>query len=1111
MSLWRKLIFRSLQYHARSHLGSLLGVIVASAVLVGALTVGDCVRETLRQLALDRIGRATFALAAQDRFFRAALADDLRPGISNGLAAAVLQLPATAANNDGSARANHVQVLGVDARFWSLAQTPPPFAGNAPGGVVLNQPLARQLGAKIGDSILLHVQKPSSLSLDAPISPQEEVQTGFRLPVAAIVSDAEFGRFGLQANQIAPYNAFVPLGFLQTTVAVEGKANLLLVGGSQDAADLSKLLRDHWTLADADLQTRQVPGGLEIGSERVFLDPPVVEAAASLGPPPGPELLSTYFVNAIRSGQKSTPYSMVTAAGAPLVPADMGDGEIIANQWLAEDLQVKPGDEIDLTYLVPGTARRLEQRQDRFRLRAVVPMEGATADRTLMPDFPGIAKAEKTENWDAGFPIDLTKIRPKDEAYWLKYRGTPKAFVTLKAGRRMWGNRFGDLTAVRFAADKTAAPTIERALITRLDPASIGLFFQPVRQQALAASGQSEDFGGLFIGFSFFLIAAALILLALLFQLGLEKRATEIGILLALGWRPRQVRRCLLAEGAAIAVLGGLAGTAAGLIYARAILYGLSTLWRAAVNTSALRFYVTPTTLLTGSACGVVVSTIVIWLAVRGQTRRPARELLEQGNEMESQAGSSKPRRRFAGVIAIVSALGALAMIGSAFGKHDSSAVEAFFSGSALLLVAGISAAAVWFRSLARQKASQPLTLTSLGVRTSARQPKRSLAVVALLASGIFLIVAVQANKLDANQDSRQRSSGTGGFALIGESALPVTQNLNSKEGRAFFGLDVARFRGVEFVPMRVREGDDASCLNLNRAQAPRLLGVDPQLLQSRGAFTFAQLIDKTYASKPWLLLSGAGPAASAAGQESPPPDEIPAIGDEASITWALGKKIGDTVEYTDERGKKFKVRLVGALANSILQGSLIIDEAQFIRRFPGASGYRMFLIDSPSNDSGAVAAALGRGLQDRGLEISRATDRLNALNAVQNTYLDTFEVLGGLGLLLGSAGLGVVVLRNVLERRGELAVLQAVGFRPRALRWLIVSEHGALECLGLALGVGAALVAVLPSLFSSSAQISYASLAVTLGLVFLSGILWTWVAARVALRGELLQALRND
>ena len=64
-------------------------------------------------------------------------------------------------------------------------------------------------------------------------------------------------------------------------------------------------------------------------------------------------------------------------------------------------------------------------------------MQSPYADRSLMPDFPGLAKAESTENWDAGFPIQMSKIRPKDEKYWKDFRGTPKAFV----GRRPRGNR----------------------------------------------------------------------------------------------------------------------------------------------------------------------------------------------------------------------------------------------------------------------------------------------------------------------------------------------------------------------------------------------------------------------------------------------------------------------------------------------------------------------------------------------------------------------------------------------------------------------------------------------------------------------------------------------
>jgi ABC-type antimicrobial peptide transport system permease subunit len=155
------------------------------------------------------------------------------------------------------------------------------------------------------------------------------------------------------------------------------------------------------------------------------------------------------------------------------------------------------------------------------------------------------------------------------------------------------------------------------------------------------------------------------------------------------------------------------------------------------------------------------------------------------------------------------------------------------------------------------------------------------------------------------------------------------------------------------------------------------------------------------------------------------------------------------------------------------------------------------------------VASDLGRALADVGLELMPTTRRLAQFNAVQNTYLGTFQVLGGLGLILGSVGLGVVLLRNVLERRGELALLLAVGYRPSGVRWMVLSEHGSLLLAGLVVGLAAAAVAVVPSI--RSAELPYASLGLTLGAVLVSGVFWTWAASRWSLRAELLPALRRE
>src|SRR4051794_34258709 len=149
MSLARTFILRSLRFHARSHVGTMLGVAVATAVLVGALAVGDSMRESLRDLNLQRIGQTDFVLAGKDRLFRAELAHDISDAQIS--AAPVLFLPGTASNPDASARANHVQILGVDERFYSMAPSP---SNLKLGGVMLNSALAEQLRIKAGDSIV---------------------------------------------------------------------------------------------------------------------------------------------------------------------------------------------------------------------------------------------------------------------------------------------------------------------------------------------------------------------------------------------------------------------------------------------------------------------------------------------------------------------------------------------------------------------------------------------------------------------------------------------------------------------------------------------------------------------------------------------------------------------------------------------------------------------------------------------------------------------------------------------------------------------------------------------------------------------------------------------
>jgi hypothetical protein len=453
-------------------------------------------------------------------------------------------------------------------------------------------------------------------------------------------------------------------------------------------------------------------------------------------------------------------------------------------------------------------------------------------------------------------------------------------------------------------------------------------------------------------------------------------------------------------------------------------------------------------------------------------------------------------RRRLWLGIGLACLIGAGAISLTAPPGKSQDAAGAFFGAGALLLIAALSLCQVLLAWLARRESGK-LGLSGLAARNSTRRAGRSLATVALLACGSFLLVAVGAFHLSAGENELAPTSGTGGFALYCRTSVPILIDLNDPAAaRKNFGIKEESLAGVHFVPFRLHEGDDASCLNLNRPQQPTVLGVDPGALA--GHFAFTETL--TPASDPWRLLD----AASADGA-------IPAVADATTLEWALAVKLGDTVTITDERGQVVRLRLVGALNNSILQGSLLISRANFARLFPSSGGDRVFLISCRPGGAGELTRALADRLGDVGPDIVGAPQRLAAFFAVENTYLTIFQALGALGLLLGSAGVGVVVLRNVLERRGELALMRAVGFGKGRLLELVLYEHWWLLALGLLAGAASAAVAVLPALLAPGNIIPYRQLGLTLLGVLATGGMWTLLAAAAAMKGQLLAALRNE
>lgn len=1162
------------------HAAVACGVAVGTAVLTGALLVGDSMRGSLRQLTLERLGRIDQALVA-DRFFRVQLADELaaRPGFPKEAAAIpaiLLDVSVESAGSGPAARANRVHLVGCDARFWALGSGGP---SHPPGAreIVINEPLADQLGAKAGDDVLVRLPHLGSIPAESPLGRKSETVRSERLTVSEVIPASGFGRFGLRAGQQAPRNAYVALGGLQDRLDQPGRANAILVSGADES--VQDLLAPR--LEDYGIHVAKTPRGyVNVTSNRMLLEPAVEKAVldatgdwsnfaadpsmhrerasaakldlSPLSPRVQPAL--TYLANTIACGSRETPYSTITAvdfaASPPLGPmlgldgkpvAPLREGEIALNAWAADDLQAKPGDAIRVSFFEPeSTHGTVRERVVTLRLAVVVQLAGAAADPDFTPEVPGVTDQLSIGDWNPPFPFDARRVRKKDDDYWKAHRGTPKAFVSLAQGRKLWSSRFGQTTSLRIAEGKgdrsnfaaeDSSRRINRSMakldlspFPTLDPAAMGFIVRPVKAQGLAASAGTTPFEVLFLSFSFFLIVAAAMLVALLFRLGVDRRAAEIGILLAVGWPRRRVTGLLVAEGAAVAAVGSLAGLVFGVGYAALLIAGLHTLWLAAVVTPFLQLYVTWQSLAIGYAAGLVVAlTTIAWSARRAGRGRPRRLLAGEVDAGDGLALAGAGRHRRAAIVSWIAAVGAIALALAAARIGDEFQAGAFFGAASLVLTASL--ALVWTR-LASGATGPAVAvgrgnLLRLAVRNAARNPMRSTLTVGLVGSASFLIVAVSAFRIDPAREKPSLDSGNGGFAIVAESDQPIYYDLNTPEGREPLGFspeDSKALAGTTTMPLRVRSGDDASCLNLYRPQQPRVLGV-PRPFLDRGGFAWTSVAEPTgddrrpaaaIAKDPWLLLE------RELGPDEDGVPRVPVVLEKNTANYALQlwKGVGQTYDIRDSAGRPLRLVIVGLLGMSLFEGDLLISEQAMLRHFPDESGSRFFLIETKSDEPARVQEVqriLERTLGDFGFTTETTGERLAGFLAVQNTYLSTFQSLGGLGLLLGTFGLAAVQLRSVLERRRELALLRAVGFRRRLLAAMVTLENAILLVAGLACGVVSAAVAVLPHFWSGNASIPWVSLAATLGLVLAVGLLAGLTAVRSALRTPLLAALRGD
>ena len=1137
------LIRRNVFHYWRTNLAVIAGVAVAVAVLAGALLVGASVRSSLRALALERLG-AVDRVVTSARFVPESFAADLlAAGALNeefDAAAPLVAVEGFVTHQASGRRASGVQVYGVDERFWTFHGLDPEAFALGRNAAFVSGGLAGELEAAPDDALLVRVEKPSAVPLSSLHGRRDDVGRTLRLGIGRVLEAAELGEFSFRPQQGLARSVFVPLARLQGELEQDGRVNTLLLGhgpggggddgglaAADDAARQSAAeaaVRGEATLDTLGLRVRAIPAHATVAIESaagLLTDATVAavdEVASTLGLRAEPVL--SYLANQIRSGDRITPYSVIAARDLSAVsdadvPADpAGPPPVILNQWTADDLDVEPGDPLTVEYYLWADEGRLTIHEAELQVAGVVPLAGAADDPDLTPDYPGITEAINVIDWDPPFPVDLELIRPVDETYWDDHRTTPKAFIPLAAGQRMWASRWGQVTSVRLfpPAGGDLAATSDRfaaALRAELDPLALGFVVYPARTLALEASAGVTDFGLYFIYFSFFLVVSALLLASLFFRLGVEQRLRELGLLRATGFPAAAIRRVFLSEAGILSVIGSALGVAGAVVYAGLIMWGLRTWWVDAVGTTRLALDASPAMLAAGAAGGVLAALGSIAWTLRALAPASPRSLLTgavaevTGVADLSAANPPATARAWRIGVALIGAGVALVAVAAA---GLIGATGGFFGGGMLLLAALLVLAWAWLNGSSGRDVDGSWSVSQVGFRNASYRPGRSVLCIALIAFAAFIIVAVDAFRREGGGDVLDRASGTGGYTLLADTLLPVVHDPSTAEGQdELFVRDLFAagepLAGVTLARFRLRPGEDASCLNLYQAKDPRVLAPSAAFV-AEGRFGFGATAAQTPAEEanPWLLLDREFDDGA-----------IPAIADATSLAYALHLSIGDDFVLNRDTDRPITLRIVGALSDSIFQRELLIGERHFERVFPDYEGYRFFLIDAPPERTAEVSAALEDRLVDFGFDVVSAAERLAAFHRVENTYLATFQTLGGLGLILGTFGLGAVLLRNVLERRRELALMRAVGYNARHLSLMVLAENAFLLFAGLAIGTGCAMVAIAPAWLERGGGVPLLSLGGLLFVVVATGLAASLAATIAAVRSPLLAGLRAE
>jgi putative ABC transport system permease protein len=624
--------------------------------------------------------------------------------------------------------------------------------------------------------------------------------------------------------------------------------------------------------------------------------------------------------------------------------------------------------------------------------------------------------------------------------------------------------------------------------------AGLGARVQTVKQDTLdEATEAAESLTQLYFTMGMFAVAAGILLLVNIFVMLADDRRGEMGMMRALGLRRLPLVGAYATEGWLYSLVGSALGALLGIGFGRVIAWRADSILQGGDEVFALdlTFAWTWPTVLQGAALGFLISLVTILAtsvrvsrlnviaAIRDlptvHRRRPRRRLAWAGatavvlGVLWTAAGIAGPDAYGVIMGPMLAAVGLLPILGRRLPLRPVTAVVAVAVlawGAAfpwalgaldvnvtipLFLVQGIAMAAAavtlvtLFQGVIGRRLGS-LTRGSLGVRLGLAYPVarrfRTAMTLGMFAVVILTLVyiAILSHMFSGQVDDITEDL-TGGFGVVVTSnptdPVPVDELAATPGVGAVAPL---RYGVADFV----RPSDPEPVTWFVTGFGPEFAAA-PIAMQDLGPYASAEEAFAAVLADPGLvivdeffLVTGAGPPSSTLG-------------------------VGDTVTIVDRVSGRDRELTVAALAEvDFLFAGAYLGEEAYGEVFGERAVASRFYVGADLERPGAAEEtvdAIRRRFVANGADAETVRSRVESLLAQNTGFFTLMQQFVGVGLVVGIAGIGVILVRAVRERRREVGVLRALGFQPRsvAVGFLVEALFVAIE--GVLIGVAVALI----------------------------------------------------